>query len=173
MRHVSTFVAAVLSGTLSSGVFAATPDQTGSSEPATWQHHQELIDYYGVTSSYTCTGIEDKMRQLLLYLGARSDLKVKPMCTSQFGAMRQVFVRVEFDSLAPATEGTAGAVAGHWVPIDISPSDPLFRDRADCELFQNLKNLITKDFTVRDLQYRTTCTPNQTTLQDYNVTGQI
>src|SRR5579884_2193485 len=129
MRHVITFIVMVLSGTLSGAAYAAGADQTGAGEPATWQHHQETIDYYGVTESYTCTGIEDKMRQLLRYLGARADLKVSPMCTSQFGSMRQVFVRVDFYSLAPASTGATGTVMAHWVPVDISPSDPLFRDR--------------------------------------------
>ena len=173
MRHMQVLVGVALSAALSINVYAASPEPTGSGDAAIWQHHQELIDYYGVTSSYTCTGIEDRMRELLKYLGARPDMKITPLCSSQSAPMQQVFVRVDFYSLAPASQGTADATAAHWVPLNIAPSDPLFRDRAECELFQNVKNLITKDFTVRDVRYTTTCTPNQTTLQDYKVTGEI
>ncbi len=166
---------------LSVGVCSAAdlPQQpTGASEPAVWQHHKELVNYYGVTETYTCTGIEDKLRQLLLYFGARKDgLKISPMCTNQFAPMRQVFVRLEFDSLAPASSASGGAngeqVNGEWADLHITPTDPLFRDRGECELFQNMKQLLTKSFAVRDVQYRTTCTPYETTLQDYNITGQV
>lgn len=151
---------------------------TGASEPAVWQHHKELINYYGVTETYTCTGIEDKLRQVLLYFGARKEgLKVTPMCTNQLAPMHQVFVRVEFDSLAPASSvgGSAGGepVNAQWADLHVTPRDPLFRDRGECELFEHLKDVLTKDFAVRDVDYRTTCTPYSTTLQDYNITGQV
>jgi hypothetical protein len=150
----------------------------GPSEPALWQHHKELINYYGITESYTCTGIEDKVRQVLLYFGARQQgLKVTPMCTNQFAPMHQVFVHVEFDSLAPAANAGGGAsaeqVTGQWATLRVTPTDPLFRDRGECELFEHLKDVLTKDFAVRDVQYRTTCTPNSTTLQDYDITGEV
>ena len=173
MRHVKAIISVVLSSSLSLGVYAAAAEPAGTGESASWQHHQEVIDYYGVTASYTCTGIEDKLKELLKYLGARPDFKVVPLCARQESAMHQVFARLDFYSLAPSAEGAAGATTGHWIPIDISPTDPLFRDRGECELFQNLKNVITKDFAVRDIQYKTTCTPNDTTLQDYKVTGEI
>ncbi len=172
MSHVKAYVSVALSAALSLGVCAAASD-AGPTEPAVWQHHQELIDYYGVTETYTCTGIEDKMRQLLLYLGARPDLKITPLCSRQLAPMRQVFVRIDFYSLAPATEGAAEALSAHWAPLNIRPSDPLFRDRGECELFQNVKQVLTKDFTIRDVRYDTDCTPNDTTLQDYRVTGEV
>jgi hypothetical protein len=173
MRHVRAYVSVALSAALSIGVCAAASD-AGPTEPAVWQHHQELIDYYGVTETYTCTGIEDKMRQLLLYLGARrADLKITPLCSRQLAPMQQVFVRVDFYSLAPATEGSGEALTAHWAPLSITPRDALFRDRAECELFQNVKKVLTKDFTIRDVHYDTTCTPYDTTLQDYNITGEI
>lgn len=161
------------------GTAADLPQQpSGATEPAVWQHHQELVNYYGVTATFTCTGIEERLRRLLLYFGARKEgLKVSPMCTSQFAPMQQIFVRVEFDSLAPASSASGGAsgeqVNGEWADLHITPTDPLFRDRGECELFQSMKDLLTKSFTVRDVQFRTTCTPYDTTLKDYNITGQV
>ena len=151
---------------------------TGASEPAVWQHHKELINYYGVTETYTCTGIEDKVRQVLLYFGARKEgLKVNAMCSEQLAPMHQVFVRVEFDSLTPVSGATSAAggdqVNAQWADLHVTPRDALFRDRGECELFEHLKDLLTKNFAVRDVQYRTTCTPHSTTLQDFNITGQV
>jgi hypothetical protein len=165
-----------LSAALSLGIASAsesTGPPTGQLEPAVWQHHQELISYFGVTASYTCTGIEDRMRELLGYLGARQDLKVTPLCANQSAPMQQVFVRVDFYSLAPAAAGATGEVSAHWVPLEITPRDALFRDRGDCELFFHVKDMLTKDFTVRNVQYVTNCTPHQTTLQDYKIAGEL
>jgi hypothetical protein len=178
MRSLKVPMSLLAAAALSLGVCAAAdlPKQpTGATEPAVWQHHNELVNYYGVTATYTCTGIEDRLRQLLLYFGARKDgLKVSPMCTSQLAPMHQVFVRVEFDSLAPASGGASGEpLNGEWADLHITPTDPLFRDRGECELFQSMKDLLTKSFTVRDVQFRTTCTPYETTLKDYNITGQV
>src|SRR5579862_9669701 len=170
----------VLIAALSVGVCAAADQESsaaGAAEAAVWQHHKELINYYGVTETYTCTGIEDKVREVLLYFGARKDgLKVNPMCDRQFAPMHQVFVHVEFDSLAPAASASGGAgdqVTGQWVALTVTPTDALFRDRGECELFEHLKDVLTKDFSVRDVQYRTTCTPYSTTLQDYQITAQV
>lgn len=181
MRQLNFPTSLVVIALLSVGVCAASdqpPQPSGSAEPAVWQHHNELINYYGVTETYTCTGIEEKVRQVLLYFGARKDgLKVSPLCTSQLAPMHQVFVRAEFDSLAPASGAAGGAsgneLSGQWATVHITPTDALFRDRGECELFQQLRDVLTKDFAVRDVQYRTTCTPYSTTLQDYQITGQV
>lgn len=162
---------------LSIGVCAAADQPlqgSGATESAVWQHHKELINYYGVTETYTCTGIEDKVRQVLLYFGARKEgLTVTPLCTNQLAPMHQVFVRVEFDSLAPAASASGNEINGQWMDLKVTPRDALFRDRGECELFEHLKDVLTKDFAVREVQYRTTCTPYSTTLQDYEITGQV
>ncbi len=185
MRSLNFAMHWVLLAALSVGVCSAnTTDDTirtqptGAGEPAVWQHHKELINYYGVTETYTCTGIEDKVRQVLLYFGARKEgLKVSPMCSEQLAPMHQVFVRVEFDSLTPTSSAAGGVtgeqVNGQWADLHVTPRDALFRDRGECELFEHLKDLLTKNFTVRDVQYRTTCTPHSTTLQDFNITGRV
>ena len=58
--------------------------------------------------------------------------------------MHQVFVRVEFDSLTPTSSAAGGAsgdqVNGQWADLHVTPRDPLFRDRGECELFEHLKD---------------------------------
>src|SRR5690348_813646 len=69
MRQLKLPMSLVVGAILSFGLCAAadqSPQTSSASEPAVWQHHQELINYYGVTETYTCTGIEDKVRQVLL-----------------------------------------------------------------------------------------------------------
>jgi hypothetical protein len=39
----------------------------------------------------------------------------------------------------------------------------------DCELVQEMKDLITKNFTLRDVQYRADCYPHEVTLDSFAV----
>jgi hypothetical protein len=42
----------------------------------------------------------------------------------------------------------------------------------DCELVDQMKDLITKNFSLRDVEYRTRCVPREVSLDSYSVKGQ-
>jgi hypothetical protein len=42
----------------------------------------------------------------------------------------------------------------------------------DCELIQEMKDFITKNFTLRDVQYRTDCVPNEVILDSFAIKAQ-
>ena len=46
-------------------------------EPGAWKHHHVTFVYYGLTALYTCDGLEDKVAQILRFLGARKDVQVQ------------------------------------------------------------------------------------------------
>src|SRR5258706_11517080 len=76
---------------------AATPAPAATdTAAATWTEHKSSFQYIGFTSYYTCGGIEAKVRQVLLHLGARGDLKVNATgCTMSGADQPSAFVRVE------------------------------------------------------------------------------
>src|SRR5258708_31680123 len=43
----------------------------------TWEHRHASFHYDGITSLYTCAGLESNIRALLQHLGARKDLTVR------------------------------------------------------------------------------------------------
>src|ERR1700691_615662 len=52
----------------------------------TWQKHQYSFAFMGFTTTYSCDGLADKLRRLLLAAGARKDVKSRPgACASGFG----------------------------------------------------------------------------------------
>ena len=143
-------------------------------EPGVWQHHQATLLYSGLTALYTCDGLEDKVRSLLLYLGARDDLKVHAFgCSSLDRPSRFASVSADFYSLVAADAGAAQTVPGQWVTLTLGPRRPDWMDDGECELVDQIKGLLTKSFSMRNLQYRTSCMPHQVTIADYNVRGQI
>lgn len=150
-----------------------------------WQHRQLTFAYSGFTTLYTCEGLADHVGQILQYLGARKDLKVRATgCPGPFNSpSRTAFVNVDFYALVPATGPGAGGPAagrpapatlnGHWTPLELMPRRPSFMGDGDCELVQEMKDFITKNFTLRAVEYRTDCIPNQLTLNAFSVKGQV
>src|ERR1700678_4217113 len=77
--------------------------------PGSWQKHQYSFAFLGFTSTYSCDGLADKLKKLLLAAGARKDVKSQPgACASSFGRPDK-FARADltFYTLAPADSGTA------------------------------------------------------------------
>ena len=156
---------------------SGTPAPRNNSPPvaAVWQPHQATLDYFGLTSLYTCDGLENNVRTLLLYLGARPDLKVQAIgCDRPLNAPGHIAtVRADFYTLAPAVGDTAGAVAARWDPVAIRPLVPVWMGMGLCELLQQIKPVVTKDFSARDLNYHTACVPYDTTISDYNISSEV
>jgi hypothetical protein len=144
--------------------------------PAQWQEHKGSIDYFGLTSHYSCTGIESQVKQVLKTLGARKDMVVDASgCTSlDRPSSHSLTVSVHMYSLAPADKSdTASPVMASWAPVEIKPKHPYFVDDGDCELIDQMKGFIAKNFSAQNLDYRAACTPHEVTMDSFNVHGEF
>jgi hypothetical protein len=154
--------------------------QHGASDPndvvdGAWQHHRVSFSYFGFTTLYTCDGLEDVVRKILLHLGARTDAHVTATgCPGPFNApSHQAFVDADFYTLAPAPDTAASpTVKAHWTALEITARRPNFMGDGDCELVRGMKDLITKNFSLRDVNYHTDCFPHDVTLDEFSVKGQ-
>ena len=67
--------------------------------PGVWQNHKYTFQFMGFTTTYSCDGLADKLRKLLLAAGARSDVKSQPgACAAGFGRPDK-FARADLDFL--------------------------------------------------------------------------
>lgn len=160
--------------TLAAGAAGAAPEQ----QPAIWQQHHTQFDYFGLTARFTCDGLEQKVRQILLYLGARSDVYVQATgCPGgPFSISRSAFVRIDFSTLAAASAGgdSADATSASWMPMQIASQRPYFLGDGDCELIDQMKKLITDNFSWRgQVSYRTDCPINTIQFQDFQIKGEV
>jgi hypothetical protein len=145
-----------------------------------WQHHKLTFNYFGITTLYTCDGLESQVRQILLHLGARKDAKVRATgCPGPSNSpSRSAFVNVDFYAIAPAadtpgaTASGADSIKAHWTPVELSPQRPSFMGDGDCELMQEMKDLITSHFTLRGVEYRTSCTPHSLNIDGFSIKAQ-
>lgn len=141
---------------------------------ASWQHHHATFYYYGLTSLYTCDGLREKVKQILLYLGARPDLNVQTTACARLTApVHSAYVTADFDTLSLASSATSRTVKGQWKPFIVEPNRPNFMGMGECELIDQMKASITADFSLRDLHYATSCFPRSVTIADYSVQGEI
>lgn len=183
LRSSPTGLAALLIGLhcLAQSAAAAQGAAASADVDGAWQHHRVSFTYVGFTTLYTCDGLEDHVRQILIYLGARKDVHVTASgCPGPFNApSHSAFVDAEFDALAAAAGAAAatGAAAsvtvkGRWTALEVTSRRPSFMGDGDCELVQEMKDLITRNFSLRNLEYRTKCFAHDVTLDEFSVKGQ-
>jgi hypothetical protein len=154
---------------------AEDPGAGGQIVAGTWQQRHARFTYYGITSLYSCSGLETNIRGLLQHLGARKDMKVNAFgCPHGYDVpSRNAIVDIDFYTLVPSTDADAAdAVQARWTPVVVSATQPYFMGRGNCELIDEMKDIISKNFSFRDLNYRTDCVPHQINIDDFGIKGQ-
>ena len=149
--------------------FADTPAASEPVQPSVWTPKKLRFVYSGFTTTYSCDGLREKMRSVLLKLGARKDDLVVNESACAAGPGRPTTfptVEIKMQVLKPAPAPPPGAnappaVAAHWRLVDLTNyRDPL--DAAgDCELIEQIKLRILPLFTTRNVEFRSNCVPNQ------------
>ena len=155
-------------------LIAASPTGLATAAPAValesgqWQEHRYSFVYMGFTSTYSCDGLADKLKLLLLTAGARADVKARSgACASGFGRPDK-FARADlvFYTLAPAAGATPPdspgfATGGTWRSVTFGSHRPRDLRTGDCELVEQFKTAVLPMFTTRNVQGNTTCIPHQ------------
>jgi hypothetical protein len=145
---------------------ALADEPAAAHEPGTWQMHKYSFAYMGFTTTYSCDGLADKLRRLLLAAGARKDVKSRPgACASGFGRPDK-FARADlvFYTLAPVDAAAAPAdkpVDGVWRPVAFAARSPRELALGDCELVDQFRTAVVPMFATRNLENQTTCVPHQ------------
>jgi len=143
----------------------AADELAGSPVPAVWKEQRLDFSYMGRTARYSCEGLRDKMRSLLLDLGARRDLKV-----SLLGCSSPVLPDAAAKPLRP---GDLSAVQARYESFTLT-SDA-FRNYGvgDCELVEEFARQILPKFATKDVKQDITCVPYQASGSRFFVRGEI
>jgi hypothetical protein len=144
--------------------------------PAQWHRQTLKFDYSGFTTLYTCDGLEGKVRDILLTFGARKDVKVRATGCNEGSSRpsRFAWVTAEFSALAPAADpAAADVVKGGWTRVQLAPNRPSYMGAGECELVEQIRDLLHKGFALRNTEYRTSCTPHQVSMADYSVSTEV
>jgi hypothetical protein len=145
----------------------AAPAESAPPAWAVWTPKELRFVYMGFTSHYSCDGLADKVRSIVLQLGARPDLKVRPVpCSGTLGRPTEFpGVTVNMNVLVPWDASSANAAAtpvpAHWKLVEISTDRDPLREAGDCELIEQVKTRVLPLFAARNVEYHSTCIPNQ------------
>jgi hypothetical protein len=154
------------------------------SEPvwAVWKEQHVRFAYLGRTSRYSCEGLRERVRALLLDLGARRDMRVVSVgCDPSgqaAGSAAASKLDVAFFSLGLreaklSASDVAASVASAYEPFAIT-IDP-FRNIgvADCELIEEFALQMLPKFATRNLQEKIACELPQGGAGAFVVRGEI
>lgn len=182
MRFIGLQAACWLTATLGACPVVAA---TGVPMPAVWKQHHVNFVYMGVTSRYSCDGLSDKVRAMLMNLGARRDLRIVALGCEEFGrppGPHSISPSLEIRFSAPAVPqaGIKAASPGDLAPVDarfesFTIAADAFRNMGvgDCELVEEFARQILPKLSTRDVEKEITCVPYQLSGSRYYIHGQI
>jgi hypothetical protein len=132
----------------------------------TWQKHQYSFVSMGFTSTYSCDGLADKLKRLLLAAGARGDAKANAgACPSPFGRPDTlaradlVFYTLMPDSGDKQVDGPRAG--GAWRAVVLAANSPHELALGDCELVEQFRAQLLPMFATRNIEDKTSCIPHQ------------
>jgi hypothetical protein len=138
-----------------------------SAESGAWQKHEYSFAFFGFTTTYSCDGLADKLKILLVAAGARGDAKATSgACAAGFGRPDKfASADLVFYTLAPdpadAPRDDPAAAAGAWRQIMLAAHSPRELQVGDCELVEQFAAKVLPLFATRAIVNRTVCVPHQ------------
>lgn len=193
MREVAPALMSMFVGLAAATAVPAAEEQpAGVSTPAVWKRQKLEFHYFGRTSRYSCDGLRDKVRAMLLDMGVRNDLKVIAHgCEIGRINLQGLNPGLSLDFHAPVPRGTSDAAAapasGGAAPAgeDARPFEARyesfnFRQDAfrnlnvgDCELVEEFVRQVLPRLTARGLKSDIACVPYQHQGGSYRVSGEV
>jgi hypothetical protein len=185
LRNVGRFVPTLVVGALvpvGAALAADAAPVLQPAEPGVWQKHQYSFNFMGFTTTYSCDGLEDKLRLLLLAAGARKDAKTSSGgCSAPFGRPDK-FASADLTFYALRPEGSAPPAnpsppargkppkgkpepvtlgRGVWRTVVFSARSPRELGIGDCELVEQFRDNVLPLLTTRNVEDHTSCIPHQ------------
>jgi hypothetical protein len=158
---------------------------TGNPIPAVWKEQHMSFVYTGRTSRYSCDGLRDKVRALLLDLGARRALQKEKIGCEPAASLVPLAYSGPRLSIVVSMPALPDAAAKPLHPGDLTAVDArfeaftiandIFRNigMPDCELVQEFARQILPKFATRDLKQDISCVPFQQSGGRFLVRGEI
>jgi hypothetical protein len=170
-KRVARWVLAGLLAAVGSSAGVASAQAPASPEPGVWEGHKLRFNYLGFDTTYSCTGMQHHIEEVLRAMEAAPGFKVTPGgCVEGFDRpTKLIYMQLEFQSLKPldAAAAPAGAAAstasvpGVWRHVEFRPRQPFDFGGGDCELMDELRIKVMALFATRDFKSSLSCVPYQ------------
>jgi hypothetical protein len=187
--RASMFVA-VCGGMLLPLVGHGAEEAAPSSAPvqAAWKTQEIRYSYTGFTTAYACDSAEDRIKDILLALGAHPQTKVSATGCNFNRPSRNFFITITTVTPVPVDEVPAkssadaskdellkrigvasaqldGTFPAEWKTVELSRIRKLRIEGGDCELIDGLKDRVLPKLSVKIISSRVQCVPRQVSIQ--------
>jgi len=158
VERIGLLMAALVAASLCTAASPQPPAGANSGEEAAgWVQKEINFRYVGFTTKYSCDGLRDRMRRILLQLGARDDFRMTGYGCVGVGAETTPGVRIVMHVLQPAGSTAGQTVAAHWKTVDLLADRDLLDAALDCELISQLDRDVLPLFAVRHVDFSAAC----------------
>lgn len=151
------------------------PAPAGTTLAAAWKQTKIEFHYFGRTSRYSCDGMRDKVRALLLDMGVRADMRLRTY-GCEIGRISLAGINpgltIEFSAPTPQADGDKSFEA-RYVPFNFRQDAFRNLNIGDCELVEEFVRQVVPKLAVRNLQQDITCVPYQQSGGSYRVSGEV
>jgi hypothetical protein len=155
----------------------------GEPMAAVWRERHVEFLYRGRTSRYSCNGLREKVRALLLDLGVRRDLTIVPLGCRDYdrepSGAGESKLEIAFSSpasrAAAATRPQEGddAIDARFEPFSIETDALRNMGIGDCELVQEFARQLLPKLATRKVKQDVHCVPDQPGGSRFLVRGEI
>ena len=128
-------------------------------EAGVWTPQEVHFVYRSFTSKYTCDGLRDRVRSMVLKLGARADAEVRTYGCTHARPEPNPNVRIKMHVLQPASSDSAATVPAHWQTVDVAAGRDPAEVAGECELIEQVRDHVLPLFTTRNVTSSITCVP--------------
>jgi len=190
-RHCLLALGAALLGVLATVPPAGAAEEAAAAAEqvsAVWKPQQINFYMHTITSVYSCRALEDKVRQLLLELGADKDTTVRSVGCYGSELSRSPYLRIKLVSPVEATPQVlaeleksrstrelaarvkgerpneiTGQFPAQWRKVSLSRGK-LGLEEGDCELIDELKRKVLPKLAIRVVKDEVSCMPYSVTM---------
>lgn len=158
--------------TLSAAAQDATKD--ANAVAAQWQPYRFNFAFMGFSTYYSCSGLEDRLEQILLQLGAKQGVQVNASgCFEPDRVSKMITARVRVSMPIEAGED-AGAVSANDATritaqrktITLNTQLNGYAGSGDCELMEQVQYRLLPAIKLKALESNLHCTPGQAMLSN-------
>lgn len=160
---------------------------------ATWKTQEIRYSYTGFTTAYNCDAAENRLKAILLALGAHEQTRVSAQGCTFNRPSRNFFITITAATpvpLADASKAAAGSTSrdellkrlgvpsqqldeafpAEWQTVQLSRDRQLDLEPGDCELMQGLRDHVLPKLSVKIVSQRVDCIPRQVSMQTPELT---
>jgi len=164
----------VATGLMSWSLAAAAAPQPG--RPAEWRSHDIIVDLHNLPIRYTCDDLWYKFHDVLLALGARTDLKILAYrCGPQLGELANspsVQLRFSLPELLDTGQARWADMDATTRTVRLTPGRPGSLHDSDCELLRQIKDELLAALPDRVVSFDLACAAAKSARWPFNVTVQ-